>query len=330
MISIRLNHVSCAAAALAVALATAPIACQSQPLEKITIVIFSAPSLGAFMPPVIKAKKLDHANGLDITFQERTPDAYTAQFNSGEFKVGGSATLLTIGLADSRGVKVKYLFNLFDFWGTVVTSRPEIKTLKDLEGKQLAGARATTNYVMFEFFAKKLGVDVSKIQVVNTATPGLVGYALADRADAVQIWEPAYTLLLAKKPAIRTLDSNFQATWKAFAGGTRIPYLGVGAHADWVEQNPALVGKLYATYKAAAEWIAKNPDEAAPLVAPGANAEDVKSMASLIRSNERLAMSLAPGHEIRKEIEAVYQAGIDGGYFPAQPSSATIYGKPIP
>jgi len=34
------------------------------------------------------------------------------------------------------------------------------------------------------------------MQVVNTATPGLVGYALADRADAVQIWEPAYTLLL--------------------------------------------------------------------------------------------------------------------------------------
>ncbi len=165
---------------------------------------------------------------------------------------------------------------------------------------------------------------------MNTATPGLVGYALADRADAVQIWEPAYTLLLAKKPDIRTLDIGIAATWKAFAGGNRIPYLGVGAHADWAEQNPALVAKLYATYKAAAEWIAKNPDEAAPLVAPGANAEDVKSMASLIRNNERLAMSLAPGNDIRKEIEAVYQAGIDVGYFPAMPSSGTIYSKSIP
>jgi ABC-type nitrate/sulfonate/bicarbonate transport system substrate-binding protein len=173
-------------------------------------------------------------------------------------------------------------------------------------------------------------VDVSKIQVVNTATPGLVGYALANRADAVQIWEPAYTLLLAKKPDIRTLDMGIEATWKAFAGGSRIPYLGVGAHSDWAEQNPALVAKLYATYKAAAEWIAKNPDEAAPLLAPGASAEDVKSMAALIRSNERLAMSLVPASDIRKEIEAVYRAGIDVGYFPAMPSSETIYGKPIP
>jgi NitT/TauT family transport system substrate-binding protein len=90
------------------------------------------------------------------------------------------------------------------------------------------------------------------------------------------------------------------------------------------------VAKVYATYKAAAEWIAKNPDEAAPLVAPGASAEDVKSMAALIRSNDRLAMSLAPGNDIRKEVEAVYKAGIDVGYFPAMPSSATIYGKPIP
>ena len=317
--------------ALLVASIAAPIGdgAHAQNLTKLSIVVFSPPSLGAFMPPVIKAKKLDEANGLDISFQERTPDAYTAQFNSGEFKIGGSASLMTIGLAGIRGVKVKYLFNLFDFWGAVVTSRPAIRTLKDLEGKQLAGARATTNYVMFEFFAKKLGVDVSKIQVVNTATPGLVGYALADRADAIQIWEPAYTLLLAKKPDIRTLDSGIDRVWKAFAGGSRIPYLGVGAHADWADQNPVLVAKLYATYKAAAEWIARNPDEAAPLVAPGASAEDIRSMASLIRSNERLAVSLAAADEIRNEIEAVYKAGIDVGYFTSMPSNETIYGKPI-
>jgi ABC-type nitrate/sulfonate/bicarbonate transport system substrate-binding protein len=182
---------------------------------------------------------------------------------------------------------------------------------------------------MFEFFARKLGVDVAKIQVVNTATPGLVSYALADRADAVQIWEPAYTLLMAKKPSIRTLDMGIGATWTSFAGGSRIPYLGVGAHADWAAQNPALVAKLYATYKAAAEWIMKNPDEAAPLAAPGATADDVKAMASLIRSNDRLAISLASAAEVRKEIEGVYRAGVEIGYFPSLPSRTTIYDKPL-
>ena len=229
-----------------------------------------------------------------------------------------------------RGVKVTYLFNLFDFWGAVVTSRPEVKTLKDLEGRQLAGARSTTNYVMFEFLAKKRGVDVSKIQVVNTAPPGLVSYALADRADAVQLWEPAYTLLLAKKPQMRTLDLAIDETWKSFAGGSRIPYLGVAAHTDWIERNQALIPRLYATYKAAAEWIQKNPEEAAKIIIPRATAEDLKSMATLIRANERLGISLAPAGEVRKEIKAVYEAGIDVGYFPSQPSESTIYDKPIP
>ncbi|HEY2134412.1 MAG TPA: ABC transporter substrate-binding protein [Xanthobacteraceae bacterium] len=302
----------------------------AQTLDKLSIVVFGAPSLGDFMPPVIKAKKLDAANGLDIDFAERTPDAYTAQFNSGEFQLGGSASLLTVGLADIRGVKVKYLFNLFDLWGAVVTSRPDIKTLKDLEGKQLAAAKATTNYVMFEFFAKKSGVDVSKIEVVNTATPGLIGYAIADRADAVQIWEPAYTLLRSKKPDIRNLDQRTGTSWKQYGGGDFIPYLGVAAHTDWIERNQALIPRLYATYKQAAEWIEHNPDEAAALIAPKATADDRKAMAELIRSNERLGMHVAPAAGMRNEIAAVYKAGQDVGYFPKAPSGESVYAKAIP
>src|SRR6266702_710896 len=120
------RSVACVAALLlaAPALAQAP--------EPLSIVVFGPPSLGAFLPPVITAQKLDQKNGLAIKFEERTPDAYTAQFNSGEFKLGGSASLLTDGLADTRGVKVTYLFNLFDFWGAVVTSRLEVNSLRDI------------------------------------------------------------------------------------------------------------------------------------------------------------------------------------------------------
>jgi ABC-type nitrate/sulfonate/bicarbonate transport system substrate-binding protein len=323
-----LRSAACAAAVLAfAALSPAPAAAQAP--AKVTIVVFGFPSLGAFMPPVIKAQKLDAANGLDIEFIERTPDAYTTQFNSGEFKVGGSAAVLTVGLADARGVKVKYLFNLFDFWGTIVTSRPDIKTVKDLEGKQLAAASSTTNFVMSEFFAKQQGVDPSKIQVVNTAPPGLVGYALADRADAVQLWEPAYTLLKSKKPDIRMLDTNMAKTWKSFAGGERIPYLGVAAHDDWIAANQALIPKLYATYKAAADYIAAHPEEAAALIAPKSSPPDRAALVSLIKAKDRLGMSVVPAGELAKQIDAVYKAGIDVGYFKTMPSNDTIYTKPM-
>jgi NitT/TauT family transport system substrate-binding protein len=224
---------------------------------------------------------------------------------------------------------VKYLFNLFDFWGTVVTSRPEVKTVKDLEGKQLAAASATTNFVMFEFFAKKLGMDPAKVQVVNTAPPGLVGYALADRADAIQLWEPAYTLLKAKKPEIRMIDTDVTKTWKSFAGGERIPYLGVAAHDDWIAQNQALIPKLYATYKDAAAFITAHPEEAAALIAPKSTPDDRAALVSLIKANDRLGMNVVPAGEVGKQIDAVYKAGVDVGYFKALPSNDTIYDKPM-
>ena len=335
----KTTHVACrfagaAVLALGLALVQAPDAqaqkTQPQKTQPLDVLIFSPPSLGAFIPPVIKAQKFDQKNGLDITFHERTPDAYATQFNSGEFKIGGSASLQTIGLADARGVKVRYLFNLFDFWGTVVTSRDDVKTLKDIEGRQIAAARSTTNYKMFEFFAKQQGVDISKFKVVNTAPPGLMSYAIADRADAIQIWEPTYTLLMAKKPSVRMLDLNIAETWKKFTGGgTQIPYLGLAAHAEWSDKNPDLVKRLYATYKQAADWLQKNPDEAAPLMFPKASPADQKQIAALIRANERLGLNLYGAHEARKEIEAVYRAGVDIDYFPKMPSAASIYDQPI-
>jgi ABC-type nitrate/sulfonate/bicarbonate transport system substrate-binding protein len=297
----------------------------AQDVEKLTIVIFGAPSLGAFLPPIIKAEKLDEKNGLSITFQERTPDAYTAQFNSGEFQLGGSASLITVGLADLRGVKVTYLFNLFDYWGAVVTSRPEIKTLKDLEGKDLAAAKGTTNYVMFDWFARQLGADSTKFAVVNTATPGLVGYAMAERASAVQLWEPAYTTLLSKKPGMRTLDLKIGDSWNKFAGSRNIPYLGVAAHIDWVEKHKASVPKLFAAYREAADWVVANPDAAAKLISPKGNAEDQKAIADLIRANDRLGLNIRWASDVKKEIQSVYAAARAIDFFPGEPSAASIY-----
>jgi ABC-type nitrate/sulfonate/bicarbonate transport system substrate-binding protein len=310
-------------ACASVLLLAAPAVAQAP--EPLSIVVFGPPSLGAFLPPVIKAQKLDEKNGLAIKFEERTPDAYTAQFNSGEFKLGGSAALLTVGLADTRGVKVTYLFNLFDFWGALVTSRPDIKSLRDLEGKDVAAAKGTTNWVMFDWFARQHGADTAKFSVINTATPGLIGYALADRAAAVQLWEPAYTTLLSKKSEMRTIDLAIADSWKKFTGSRNIPYLGVAAHIDWAEKNRKLVPKLYAAYKEASEWVTAHPDEASKLIAPKGTPDDQKAIAELIRANDRLGMNVQWASDVRKEINSVYSAGKSIAFLPSDPAASTIY-----
>jgi NitT/TauT family transport system substrate-binding protein len=320
------RHVGLALGMLMTAAMLSPASAED--LQKLSIVIFGPPSLGAFLPPVIKAQKLDEKHGLSISFEERTPDAYTAQFNSGEFQLGGSASLLTVGLADIRGVKVTYLFNLFDFWGTVVTSKPDIKSLKDIEGKDLAAAKGTTNYVMFDWFARQLGADPAKFSVINTATPGLIGYALADRAAAVQLWEPAYTTLISKKSDMRTIDLAIADSWKKFTGSRNIPYLGVAAPIDWVQKNPKLVPKLYAAYKEAAEWVTAHPEEASKLISPKGTSDDQKAIADLIRANDRLGMNVQWASDVAREINSVYAAGKSIAFLPSDPSAATIYQAP--
>jgi ABC-type nitrate/sulfonate/bicarbonate transport system substrate-binding protein len=315
-------------AVLSAALWMASAQAQAQP-AKITIVIFGPPSLGSFLPPIIKAQKLDAAHGLDIAFVERPPDAYVTQFNSGEFQVGGSAATLTIAVARNRGVPVTYLFNLFDFWGALVTSNAEVRSLKDLVGKQIAAARVTTNFAMIDWFARRQGFDLSKANVVNTAPPGLMSYAMADRADAVHLWEPGYTQLIAKKPGVRTLDLDIRRQWRQFAGGDSIPTLGVAAHEAWLKQNPTLVQPLYSAYKAAAEWTRKHPAEAAALILPKGSDADRAAVKALIENNERLGMNVAGAAEIRKEIEAVFKAGVSTGYIPKLPEAGAIYGSPL-
>jgi NitT/TauT family transport system substrate-binding protein len=293
---------------------------------RIDMVVFGQPSLGAFLQPIIKSRKLDLQYGIDLHFAERTPDAYILEFNSGEFQVGGSAALLSVGIARSKGIKVSYLFNLFDYFGAIVTDRPDIKSLADLSGKQLVAATATTNYAMFQWLMQRQHVSLAKVSVQNTATPGLIGYALADRADAVQLWEPAYSQLLARKPGLRTLDLHSAEVWKSFSGTPSIPYLGVAAHDDWIAKNPALVKKLYAVFRDAGRWVQKNPGDAARLIAPSLTGASPDVVEKMIVSNRTLTMNVASAVNARPGIEAVYKAGLESGFYKTPVDPASIYG----
>lgn len=315
----------CKAALAAVALGVA-LPASAQDLTKVEMVVFGPPSLGAFLPPIIEAQGFDEAHGLDISFAERTPDAYAAQFNSGEFQVGGSAALLTVGLAEARGVEAEYLFNLFDYWGAVVTTRDDVRGLSDLVGQDLAAATGTTNFQMFRWLAAQQGVDLSEVNAINTAPPGLVGYAMADRAAAVQLWEPAFTSLSAQNSGIRALDLNIRGAWDEFAGSEHIPYLGVAAHRTWVAENPDAVEALFMAYSDAAAWVMENPEEAAEIIARGGSEDVVRNYTTLIRQNERLGLNVQRAGDMAEEIRSVYKVGVELEYLPGMPSDATIHG----
>ncbi|MCL5677049.1 MAG: ABC transporter substrate-binding protein [Firmicutes bacterium] len=301
-----------------------PASSAPEKLPQVEIVTFAPPSLGYFLPPVIKAKGFDTKNGIDLKFVQRPTTAYNTEFATGQAKVGGSAALLSEGLRRNKGIKVSYLFNLFDFWGSVITPDPDLKSLKDLTGKRLAAAKSTTNYAMFQFFAQKSGANIANMEVQNAEPNGLAALLAANRVDAVQLWEPAYSEIMAKEKG-KYHDINYGLErWKEFTGGNTIPYLGVAAHQDWIQQNQALIPKMFQAYKDAAQWVVQNPDEAGKLIAEPMKA-DPKVIAELIRNNKRLGLNVQPAGALKQDIMAVMRAGLEIKYFDKLPDEGVIY-----
>ena len=292
---------------------------------KLDLPTFPVPSLSAFTPPIIKAKGFDKANGLDLNIQSKPARVYRTDFAAGTNKLGGSGTILAdVAKLTEKGVETVFLFNVFDFWGTVVVKADSpIKTLKDLEGKKLAASLPTTNYALFRYFADLAGVDMSKVAVQASPVPGLVPMAVSGRVDGVQMWEPAHSVLTFGNNDYRALD--LVSRWHKETGFKALPYLGVAAHRSWVDENAELIPKLFNAYKMAADFIAANPEEAAQIVSDASNGKlKTEVMVDLIKS-DRFGMNVYWGNQYPEAANAVFKSAMQIKYLEKMPSSAVLY-----
>jgi ABC-type nitrate/sulfonate/bicarbonate transport system substrate-binding protein len=290
----------------------------------VRVLAFKAPSLGAFLPAVIRAHKIDLAHGLRIAFSYATPDNYNTEFASGHYQIGGSAALLSEALRTERGVDVTYLFNIFDYFSAVVTSDPRIRSLGDLSGRSLAAATGTTNHAMFAWFAKQAHLDLHRVTLLNQTTAGLSTMALMGRSDATEIWEPAYSSLIHKKPGIRSLDIGLP-NWRRAFGTDTIPYLGLAAHRGWARAHPDVVATLYEIYIAAGAWTTANPAAAAKIIAAGIPNGKPRTVQGLIENHPRLRLNVRPASQLADGIDAVFRAGRQTGYLTKTPPSTITY-----
>lgn len=292
-------------------------------VKKLTIPTLPVPSLGYFMAPVIKSEGFDKANGLDITFVQKPASTYRTDFAAGTDMIGGSGTILTdVALLNEKGVKTVYLFNVFDFWATVVVPQhSSIRTLADLKGKVLAASLPTASYAMFRYFARLGRLDLSAVEIRGTAVPGLIPTAKSGRADAVELWEPAYSILTYGNDEFRSID--FVSKWKKATGLSSIPYLGVAAHQSWAEQHRPLIEELFKTYQAAVEFVGRRPGDAATIIGKQTRI-DPKVLEYLFPS-KRLALKLYWAARNREAAKQVFKAAVAIGYLKKMPPDSVLY-----
>jgi NitT/TauT family transport system substrate-binding protein len=264
----RLTMIALVAAVL-VATANAPALAQpAKPLPTITVSAFNPPSLGSYIPPIIKAKGLDKANGFTLEMAYKPSDTYQIDFASGRDQVGGSSTFISEARRASQGVEIICLFTVFDYFAAMITTNPSIKTFKDLEGKQLAADTPTTLWAMGQWFLTKSGVDLSKVRVISQGAPAMVVSIQANRVDAVFVSEPTYSVIM-RGPDAGRLHSVVadNALWKQLTGLPTLPLLGVAVHKSWLARNKDHAQALYTAYKQATDWAIANPSDAARIIA---------------------------------------------------------------
>ncbi len=288
------------------------------------VLAFAPPSLGAFLPAIITATGIDRDHRMPLRFRYTTPDNYNTEFSAGHYQVGGSAALLSEALRRERDLDVTYLFNLFDYFTAVVTSDPGIRSLRNIAGRRLAAATGTTNHAMFTWFAARQGLDLDDVELTNQTPAGLSTIALLGKSDATEIWEPAYTSLVKRKPDIRTIDIGLSEWSRRFSTDV-IPYLGLAASTQWALANPDRVRSLYAIYRDAAAFVADHPPEASKIIAAASPGGRPATLQQLIETPGRLKLHVAPASELTGSIDAVFRAGQETGYLTDQPPATIVY-----
>lgn len=277
----------------------------------VTLFVLNSPSLTSFYQPIVEANGLDETHGLDVTFESKSPQALRTDFAARETAISAGATFLTdVALLNEQGTDTVFLFNIFDWWGTIVTpSQSGIESLEDLPGSSLIGALSTTNYAMFQMTAARAGVDVDSLVAQNAEPSGLIAATRADAADAVQLWEPAHSVLMAGDGDFQALD--LVGTWQEETGQEQIPYVGVAAHRSWYEANRNTANRLYAMFQDVASFIQDNPDEAASLISDHTEI-DVAVLQDLFGS-PRLGFSVYPAADGSEALQPVIDSAMEIG-----------------
>ncbi len=312
------------AAAVVVLVSAQAFAQPAKPLPTITVSAFNAPSLGAFIPPIIKARGLDKANGFTLEMAYKPSDTYQVDYASGRDEVGGSATFISEARRASQGVDTICLFNIFDYFAGVITTNPQIKSFKDLEGKEIAADTPTTAWGMGQWFLTKSGVDMSKVRVISQGSPAMVVSIQAGRVDAVWVSEPTYSVMMHGPNAdkLRSVVAD-HALWKQLTGLSALPFLGVAAHKSWLAKNKDQAQALYTAYKQASLWATANPSDAAKTIAD-ATKLNARALEEAITSG-RLGLNVQPAVNGKDTVLAALQLAMQARQVEKVPAAAAFF-----
>lgn len=276
-------------------------AAHAQAMKEVTFVVVN----NLFSTPAFVAVENGYwaQQGLNVKIKLTSSGRQVTQaLQAGEAQFGHAALSTTTASARASGNMIKGVmpyYNAAEYiakaGGRALIGRKDRgidpKNPKSFEGKKVAHLTGSTNEVYMREWFKKNGVDVSKVQLVSVPVENMPITIAQGQVDVIAPWEP-YTA-----QAVRELGSNAVIISRGDASLVT-DLIGVVAHEDWIKSNYDLLEKFSIGIAQAAQFIRKNPKEAADIdtrYLDGINVDDATEGLKFLQWDPRISVCTVEG-----------------------------------
>ena len=300
-----------------------PAAAQDKP--KIKVSSLTLPVFNPLVWNIMKAQGFDAKNGFELDIHAYPSiAAFYAGFATGETDalIGGPTIFQKLY---QEGVPARIIGTGFTLADLVIFARnPEIKSLADLKGKQVAIDMGGSQFQVVKMYAAAKGIDLGKdITVVNANFAVARAQLEAERVDAALVIEPLASII-SKAHSDWHVIFNGAEGWKEITGESGweiVPAM----RADAIAKNPNAPKMLIAALQDVADYMVKHTAEADKI------ANDTLKLPPGIFTaaieGKRLQMIVKPAWDpaAKKSISDMMERAVKAGFYEKMPDDKIFY-----
>jgi ABC-type nitrate/sulfonate/bicarbonate transport system substrate-binding protein len=316
-----------AAFAAACALAFAGLSAHAQDKPTIRVSSLTLPVFNPLVWNIMKARGFDAKHGfvLDIHAYPSI-SAFYAGFATHETDalIGGPTVFQKLY---NEGVPLRIIGSGFTLGDLVIFAKdPKIKSLADLNGKQLAIDMGGSQYQMVKIYTAAKGIDLGKdITVVNANFAVARAQLEAGRVDAALVIEPLASIINKQRPEWHVIFNGAQG-WKEITG-----------ESGW-EIVPAMRAELIKKYPDAPKMLVAALQDVADVMHKQTAAGDKIAVETTKLPPGILTTAIASGRlqfivkpvsdtATRKSIRDIMQRAVQAGFAPKAADEKIFYGQ---
>ena len=322
----RMSRRAFAALTMCLAVAFAGLTgAQAQQKPVIKVSSLTLPVFNPLVWNIMKAQGFDAKNGFELDIHPYPSiSAFYAGFATGETDVliGGPTIFQKLF---QEGVDLRIIGTGFTLADLVIFAKnPDIKTLADLKGKQLAIDMGGSQFQVVKIYANAKGLDLGKDITVVNANFGVARAQLeAERVDAALVIEPLASISAKAHPDWHVIFNGAEG-WKEITGTDGweiVPAM----RADAIARVPGAPKMVLAALQDVAKFLTSNTADADKI----AN-ETLKLPPGILTAaleSKRLSMIVKPAWEpaSRKSITDMMERAVKAGFYEKMPDEKIIY-----